>query len=1093
MVRSEGTFRRLTGSHSLAARSNEGDDQMTLHKKGSLFAVLVLVLTGIFFCFGTAHSQSVCTLTFDELDQLFLEAAGLTAEAFFQMTAAEWQQLFQSDFGQCICRLVELSSTGTIIDDEDLLSEFQACTPEVPPITEPSFTLTVEPATIDEGSGNVTVTVSTGGPIAITNQTVTLSFAGTATRGTDYNIAQPTLTLVEGQTSVSTTVTIVDDRLIETSETIVITGTIPRGELGTETVDPATITILDDDEPEFSLTVDAVNIVEDGGSAEVTVSTGGATFLTDQTIALSPAGTATEGTDYAILEATLVLPARQTSVSTAVTAIDDTVVEGDETIEITARHADEMVGAGQTITILDDDEPEFSLTVDAVNIVEDGGSATVTVSTGEATFRTAQTITLVTGGTATEGEDYTIAQQTLTLSAGETSVSTTVTATDDTTQEGNETLVIEAQHAGEIVGGSQTITIIDNDMAQFTLTVDATSIDEDGGSAEVTVSTGEATFRTAQTITLVTDGTATQGTDYAIAQQTLTLSAGETSVSTTVTATDDTVQEGDETLVIEAQHDGEAIGAAQTITITDNDMAQFTLTVDATSIDEDGGSAEVTVSTGEATFRTAQTITLVTDGTATQGTDYAIAQQTLTLSAGETSVSTTVTATDDTVQEGDETLVIEAQHDGEAIGAAQTITITDNDMAQFTLTVDATSIDEDGGSAEVTVSTGEATFRTAQTITLAIAGTATQGTDYAIAQQTLTLSAGETSVSTTVTATDDTVQEGDETLVIEAQHDGEAIGAAQTITITDNDMAQFTLTVDATSINEDGGSATVTVRADGGTFEDDQTITLAIAGTATQGTDYAIAEQTLTLPAGETSVSTTVTAKDDTVQEGSEETITITAQLAGVAIGVSQTITITEAEPAPPPTREVVEETLEAVVTSTISNVTTNIGTRFSAARSGTAVTVAGRRIPFAESVLALSAVGGLSESALFERDDGERQGRDLTLNKLLETSSFQVALAANGEGTQAAQPLQSLTVWGRVDRMFFDKESNDANRYDGDLSAGYLGLDTWLDDRWLIGVAASVTKVKAGYGLDTGGKLDLSILGVHPYLRLAVDGLRCG
>ena len=59
----------------------------------------------------------------------------------------------------------------------------------------------------------------------------------------------------------------------------------------------------------------------------------------------------------------------------------------------------------------------------------------------------------------------------------------------------------------------------------------------------------------------------------------------------------------------------------------------------------------------------------------------------------------------------------------------------------------------------------------------------------------------------------------------------------------------------------------------------------------------------------------------------------------------------------------------------------------------------------------------------------------------------------------------------------------------DGELLAGYVGLDSWLDDRWLLGVAAAVNKVKAGYGLD-GGELRLTMMGVHPYLRLAIDDL---
>ena len=188
-------------------------------------------------------------------------------------------------------------------------------------------------------------------------------------------------------------------------------------------------------------------------------------------------------------------------------------------------------------------------------------------------------------------------------------------------------------------------------------------------------------------------------------------------------------------------------------------------------------------------------------------------------------------------------------------------------------------------------------------------------------------------------------------------------------------------------------------------------------------------------------------------------------------------------------TREVVEETVETVVTSTLSNVTTNIGTRFSAARGGTAVTVAGLPVSFENAASALVAFNDGSDPALHGGLGDDLRDQYLTLDRLLQTSAFQVSLAAADAETEAAGPGPSLTLWGRVDSMFFDKESGDSSRYDGDLKAGYLGIDTWLDDRWLIGVATSVTKVDADYGLATGGgRLDLSILGVHPYVRLALD-----
>ena len=51
----------------------------------------------------------------------------------------------------------------------------------------------------------------------------------------------------------------------------------------------------------------------------------------------------------------------------------------------------------------------------------------------------------------------------LTLRAGETSVSTTVFAIDDRFEDDDETILISAIHNGSVVGTQQTITIIDDD------------------------------------------------------------------------------------------------------------------------------------------------------------------------------------------------------------------------------------------------------------------------------------------------------------------------------------------------------------------------------------------------------------------------------------------------------------------------------------------------------------------------------------------------------------------------------------------------------------------------------------------------------
>lgn len=72
-------------------------------------------------------------------------------------------------------------------------------------------------------------------------------------------------------------------------------------------------------------------------------------------------------------------------------------------------------------------------------------------------------------------------------------------------------------------------------------------------------------------------------------------------------------------------------------------------------------------------------------------------------------------------------------------------------------------------------------------------------------------------------------------------------------------------------------------------------------------------------------------------------------------------------------------------------------------------------------------------------------------------------------------------------DILVFEKDSR-VSGFDGDMKAGYLGVDTRLDERWLAGLAASRTKVDVDFALDErrGGALDITLTGLHPYARYA-------
>ena len=154
------------------------------------------------------------------------------------------------------------------------------------------------------------------------------------------------------------------------------------------------------------------------------------------------------GIDYHEVAAIdITIPAQRTSAteSFTLTPIDDRLVEGDETIILTGSVPGYAVEP-EEITILDDDVPAFSLSVQPSRVGESDGATplAVTAATGGVTFPDAVTVVVsVGGGTASEGTDYAeVADFDLTISAGQPSATETSTLTpvEDALHEGDETI-----------------------------------------------------------------------------------------------------------------------------------------------------------------------------------------------------------------------------------------------------------------------------------------------------------------------------------------------------------------------------------------------------------------------------------------------------------------------------------------------------------------------------------------------------------------------------------------------------------------------------------------------------------------------------
>ena len=599
--------------------------------------------------------------------------------------------------------------------------------------------------------------------------------------------------------------------------------------------------------------------------------------------------------------------------------------------------------------------PLSVISIDTPSVVEGADDTTVSLEFSVTLDRASpQEITVdfadTTTGTATSATDYaTVSTGTLTFAAGETSKTISVSVNGDDIDESNETIILRLSNAtgATLSGGSSTLvgtgTITDDDAAPtgVTLSVDPGTVAENGGATpfEVTAAlSGGTTFDEAKTVTVAVGAasdSATEGTDYAtVGDQTITIGAGESTgtVTFTLTPMQDTTSEGVEVISLTPTVAGvaETFGLTPaTIDLTDDEaLPVVALALSPASIDESGASNSATVTatlTGAVSDQAIVLTVAAAPGADTEAADYRLAGTTLTIPAGQsTSTGTvTITAVDNAVDAANKAVTVSATvSGGNGVAAPEdvTLTITDDDAAPtgVTLSVDPGTVAENGGATpfEVTAAlSGGTTFDEAKTVTVAVGAasdSATEATDYtAVDDQTITIGAGESTgtVTFTLIPMQDTTSEGDEAISLTPTVAGvaETFGLTPaTIDLTDDEaLPVVALALSPASIDESGASnsATVTATLTGAVSSEAIVLTVAAApGADTEAADYRLAGTTLTIPAGQsTSTGTvTITAVDNAV-DAANKAVTVSATVSGgngVANPEDATLTIVDDDAA---------------------------------------------------------------------------------------------------------------------------------------------------------------------------------------------------
>ena len=298
--------------------------------------------------------------------------------------------------------------------------------------------------------------------------------------------------------------------------------------------------------PTPSVSISAGGAVPEGSPALFVLERSGATAVS---LAVSVSVSETGATLAGPLPAIVTFDAGSSSATLRVETSGDRVSEASSVVTATVLSGGGYTVSGQSsadVTVTDDDAASFALAVQPSSI-DEGGSSTLTVSTGGVTFADTQTIDLAVASGTAAADDYALAPTVLTLAAGVTSAMSTFTAVDDATDEPDETATVSASHDGVAVA-SATVTILASDAPSDDAALAAlalTGIDLGAFAAAVTNYTVDVTHGVSGTtvtatpndpnasVTIVDADGSTVGESRTVA-----LAVGSNTITATVTAED---------------------------------------------------------------------------------------------------------------------------------------------------------------------------------------------------------------------------------------------------------------------------------------------------------------------------------------------------------------------------------------------------------------------------------------------------------------------------------------------------------------------------------------------------------------------------
>jgi hypothetical protein len=660
-----------------------------------------------------------------------------------------------------------------------------------------------------------------------------------------------TITIPANQASTTFDVQVIDDTLWEGTATVTVTasaaGYVSSNDL-VRVTDHETLTV----------TIAAASVAENAGATATTATV--TRSNTDTFFSLDVTLTSSDASEIGI-PATVTIPANQSSVTFNVAAIDDNLLDGTQTVVITASGEEYFSGA-DSLEITDHET--LTIVIAASTIAENAGAAATTATVTRNNSDITQP--LVVSLTNSDDSELTLPAS-VTIPADQASVTFEFAAKDDTLKDGTQTVTVTASALG-YVSGSDAVDVTDHEMVGVTIGAESAS---ENSQAPMFFVVHRSNTDTSQS--LVVTLTYSDDTEL-VGPPSVTIPANSIAIGFDLFARDDNLLDGTQTVTVTASAPS-YISGGDTVDITDHETVSIVIA--ATSIREDARAAGTTATVTRSNTDSSQPLVVTL---ANSDASEITIPPTVTIPANQSSVTFDIAASDDSLLDGTQAVTITASAAGYVSGT-DTVDITDHEMIDIAIA--ATSVAENAGIATTTatVTRGNSDISQALVITLTSSNSSVE------VPATVVIPPNSPAVTIDVSVTDDNLLDGSQTAVITASAAG-YLGGSDSIDITDHET--LTVSIAATSIAENAGAIATTATVTRSNTDNSQALVVTLTSDASEITIPA----SVTIPANAASVTFNISAVDDDLLDGTQ-TATIQGSAEGY-VSVADDLTITDHE-----------------------------------------------------------------------------------------------------------------------------------------------------------------------------------------------------